>query len=171
MPGLAHAYLVTESHRCSPSASAAPAPPEKPELYRSRTRRSWGRDKFNRQGSLSEPAEDPARSADQSAHACTLAATLTPPELLELDAAGLLHRLFHQDPVHLFEPNAVRFRCNCSRQRTLNALSALDPAEMEELLVELGSITMDCEFCNQQYRFTREDLAVTLGTAEPKTLH
>ena len=44
-------------------------------------------------------------------------------------------------------------------------------AELEELLRELGGITMDCEFCNQQYRFGREDLAGVLDDPAPPTLH
>jgi molecular chaperone Hsp33 len=43
--------------------------------------------------------------------------------------------------------------------------------EVHELLEELGSITMDCEFCNQQYRFEREDLAGVLGGDQAKILH
>ncbi len=116
-------------------------------------------------------AHDPAEHAERWVNACTLAETVTPAELLDLDAGRLLHRLFHQDPVRLFGPADVRFHCNCSRERTLNALSTLDPAEIEELLAELGSITMDCEFCNQQYRFTREDLAGVLDGRGPGALH
>ena len=65
----------------------------------------------------------------------------------------------------------MRFACSCSRERTLGALSTLAPRELEELLIELGTITMDCEFCNSQYQFTREDLTGALGLDESKTLH
>ena len=104
-------------------------------------------------------------------HACSIAATVQPPELLALDAEQLLYRLYHQEPVRLFEPAPVTFHCSCSRQRTRNALTSLNPVEIEELLEELGSITMDCEFCNQQYRFVREDLADILGGEGPRTVH
>ena len=109
--------------------------------------------------------------AQQWEHACSLAATLQSTELLELNAEQLLYRLYHEDPVRLFNPASVTFSCSCSRERTRNALTTLDPAELNELLEELGSITMDCEFCNQQYRFNREDLADVLGDDESKTLH
>jgi redox-regulated HSP33 family molecular chaperone len=36
---------------------------------------------------------------------------------------------------------------------------------------QIPLIMVDCEFCNQQYRFTREDLAGILGDPESKTLH
>ena len=104
-------------------------------------------------------------------HAYSLAATVQGDELLQLSAEQLLYRLYHEEPVRLFEPSAVYFCCTCSRQRTRAALVSLHPAEIEELLEELGSITMDCEFCNQQYRFAREDLEDILGGAGTLTLH
>ena len=104
-------------------------------------------------------------------HACILAATVQPQELLELDTQTLLYRLYHEDSLRLFGQEQIRFHCGCSRERTLRALSAIDAAELENLLRELGSITMDCEFCNQQYRFQREDLGELLGPHGPSILH
>ena len=115
--------------------------------------------------------EDDTLRLQQWEHACSLAATVQGNELLLLSAEQLLYRLYHEDPVRLFEPGKVSFCCSCSRERTRNALASLNPAEIEELLEELGSITMDCEFCNQQYRFTREDLADVIGGAGSVTLH
>jgi molecular chaperone Hsp33 len=104
-------------------------------------------------------------------HACTMAETVRDTELLEMDTQQLLQLLYREEPVRLYEPLAVAFRCSCSRERTLNALSSINPAEIEELLEELGCITMDCEFCNQQYRFSREDLAAAQESEGARTLH
>ncbi|MGB1139731.1 MAG: Hsp33 family molecular chaperone HslO, partial [Halioglobus sp.] len=92
-------------------------------------------------------------------------------ELVELDAGGLLYRLYHDEKVRLFDPADVQFYCSCSVERSRNALSVLDRAEIEEILTESGVITVDCEFCNQQYRFERGDLGALLGDDESKTLH
>lgn len=104
-------------------------------------------------------------------HVCTLASTVKDEELLQLGAPEVMHRLYHEEPLRLFEPLPVTFHCSCSRERTLNALASLPQHEVEELLEELGSITMDCEFCNQQYRYTREDLTEILGSDESNTMH
>ena len=120
------------------------------------------------------PAEQVAETDERAAqweNACTLAATTQDQELLTLSTPDLLHRLYHQQPVRLFDPRPVAFQCSCSRERTQNALSALPQADVIDLLEELGSVTMDCEFCNQQYRFTREDLADLLGDDRDRTLH
>lgn len=115
--------------------------------------------------------QDDTERLQQWEHACSLAATVRDEELLQLSAEELLYRLYHEDAVRVFQPAPVSFRCSCSRERTRNALASLDPREVEELLEELGSITMDCEFCNQQYRFTREDLGDILQGDESRTLH
>jgi len=116
-------------------------------------------------------SEDASQRLQQWDHACSLATTVQAAELLDLSAEQLLYRLYHQEPVRLFDARSVSFRCSCSRERTRNALASLNKTEVEELLEELGSITMDCEFCNQQYRFIREDLTDILGDQESRTLH
>ena len=115
--------------------------------------------------------EDTAQRSAQWEHVNALAATLRPEELLSVSAPELVHRLYHEDPLRLFNPSPARFQCNCSRERTLNALSSLPREEIHELLEELGSITMDCEFCNQQYRFVEQDLADILENDGAGTLH
>lgn len=104
-------------------------------------------------------------------HVCTLAETLREEELLSLAPADMLFRLYHQDPVRLFPGRPVRFYCSCSVDRSRNALSALDSAELLDILRERGEISVDCEFCNRQYRFQREDLAELLPGSGQRTLH
>lgn len=114
--------------------------------------------------------DNEARSR-QWEHQCTLAATIQPGELLNLPAERMLYRLFHEEPVRLFEPRQVCFRCSCSRERSLNALSAVNAAEIEELLREQGRVTMDCEFCNQRYEFSAQQLGELLAAGADPTLH
>jgi molecular chaperone Hsp33 len=119
----------------------------------------------------SQLVTDPDERSGQWEHACTLAATIQAEELLDLTTQELLHRLYHQDALRLFEPTPLRFHCSCSRERTLVALSAIGPAEVESLLQEQGSVTMDCEFCNQRYHYLREDLLEVLGADGGPILH
>jgi molecular chaperone Hsp33 len=87
-----------------------------------------------------------------------LASTVEAAELLELDSQTVLHRLFHEETVRLFEPEPVRFRCSCSRERTLGALEAIGKDECYSILEEQGTIEMDCQFCHTHYRFDRNDI-------------
>ena len=87
-----------------------------------------------------------------------LASTVEAEELLELDSETLLHRLFHEETVRLFDAETVAFRCSCSRERTLGALEAIGQAECYSILEEQGTIEMDCQFCHAHYRFDRNDI-------------
>lgn len=116
-------------------------------------------------------SRDPQLRQQQWQHVCALGETVSPTELLQLSPEVLLYRLYHEDPVRLFEPRPIAFHCSCSLQRSRNALSAIATAEMEDILREQGCITVDCEFCNQQYRFEREDLADLLRAGPAPTLH
>ncbi|MDG2047197.1 MAG: Hsp33 family molecular chaperone HslO [Halioglobus sp.] len=118
---------------------------------------------------LITPDED--QRAQQWEHVYSMAATVTDPELYQLESEQLLYQLYHKDRVRLFEPASVSFNCSCSRERTHRALSTLNPDDIEELLQEQGSITMDCDFCNQHYQFSRSDLANVLGANKAKILH
>ncbi len=91
--------------------------------------------------------------------ACELANTLKPAELLELDPQTVLHRLYHEEQVRLFEPGTVRFRCSCSAERTDNLIISLGVAEAESILADEGAIEITCEFCDAEYRYDSVDVA------------
>lgn len=93
----------------------------------------------------------------------TLADTVKTAELLQLDHTTLLYRLFNEHPLRLFEPKALHFACSCSRERSISALLSIGKDEVEELLVERGSIDIDCQFCNQHYHFAADDVRKLLG--------
>jgi len=95
---------------------------------------------------------------DDWEHILQLTSTITTSELLELDFNQLLYRLYNQEPVRVFEATALRYRCNCSKTRTLNALVTLGEAECLEIIAEQGAIETHCEFCHQHYQFNREDV-------------
>src|SRR5262249_34032046 len=48
-------------------------------------------------------------------HVETMARTLTEVELLQLSPETVLHRLFHQEKIRVFEPEKISFVCRCSR--------------------------------------------------------
>lgn len=92
-------------------------------------------------------------------HVATLADTLQTEELLGLDNETLLYRLYHEEPLRLFEPRGLQFRCSCSRERSANALVSLGQADAELLIEEnAGSIVIDCQFCNERYAFDAADV-------------
>lgn len=91
-------------------------------------------------------------------HLTTLTATIKQEELLQLPAEEVLHRLYHEEEVRLFDPVEVSFKCTCSRERSAAAIRSIDKAEILEILAEQGQIEMGCEYCNSQYRFDAIDI-------------
>ncbi len=91
-------------------------------------------------------------------HLETLTDTITPAELFTLPGEEVLVRLYHEEQVELYPAQPVNFRCGCSRERTLEALASVPADELQEILAAEGVITMTCEYCRTEYRFTPEDL-------------
>ena len=98
-----------------------------------------------------------------------LAATLTREELLTLQSEQILHRLFWQETVRVFEPDTPRFACTCSRNRVRNMLRGLGREESDSLIAERGEVEVGCEFCGLQYRFDAVDVGemFTPGRDQP----
>ncbi len=101
------------------------------------------------------PGEQP--DADAWNRVTRLGETITERELSGLPAIGILHRLFHEEDVRIFEAEPVKFRCSCSRERVVNMLRSLGTEEVDSILAEQGTVEVRCEFCNQAYRFDPVD--------------
>lgn len=92
-------------------------------------------------------------------HVVALAGTLKPEEWA-LDNETLLHRLYHEDAVRLFDIQPLQFRCSCSRERSGNALVSLGEQDAKALVEECnGQVEIDCQFCNERYVFDASDVA------------
>lgn len=104
--------------------------------------------------------ELPGDSEDRDAwnRALLLGETLRRDELLTLPAESLLHRLYNQERLRLFEPLPQSFHCGCSRERLERLLAAMGRAELESVLEEKGVVEVNCEFCNANYRFDPVDV-------------
>lgn len=93
-----------------------------------------------------------------------LASTITDQELLKLDENEILHRLFHEESIRLFEAEPVRFQCSCSRDKTLNMIKSLGKSEVDDILAEKGKLNVSCEFCNARYEFDCIDIEQLFGS-------
>ena len=114
----------------------------------------------------------PGQSSDEDAwdRAVQLAATVTNEELQQLPIGDLLHRLYHQETLRLFEPSSIAFYCSCSRERTGNMLFSLGKNEVAEILEQEGEVSVTCEFCNARYGFDRIDVEQLFTNGETAAL-
>ena len=97
------------------------------------------------------------------------ASTLTRTELLTLDTPTILHRLFWEEPLRVFEPQTPTFACSCSAERVRNMLRNLGRAEAEAILAERKDIEIGCDFCGKQYHFDAVDVGALFAppTSQP----
>ena len=113
------------------------------------------------EGNLGRQNEDDIGLSEHFNRIAMLAATLTREELLALPPEQILHRLFWEETLRVFEPAAgtvPRFACTCSRERVRNMLRGLGREESDSLIAERGEVEVGCEFCGLQYRFDAVDV-------------
>ncbi|MGF1275924.1 Hsp33 family molecular chaperone HslO [Acetobacter pasteurianus] len=108
----------------------------------------------------SHVVEDEAAEASWET-ATILAGTLSTKELLDdnLPTLQLLHRLFHEEDLHVSQPRALAFGCRCSRARLANVLETFPKDDLDHMCQDDGNIVMTCEFCNVDFRFARKNIA------------
>ena len=120
------------------------------------------------------PGRD-AADADAWPRAGHLASTVQPQELLSLAPRDLLHRLFHEEDLRVFDPAPVFFRCSCSRERVTGMLRMLGLDEARSIISERGKVEVHCEFCSRLYAFdavdTEEIFAAAIAIPVDDTRH
>ncbi|MGB1200437.1 MAG: Hsp33 family molecular chaperone HslO [Cognaticolwellia aestuarii] len=112
-------------------------------------------------GTLIQLLPDAGDKAQQEAdfdHLCQLTNTIKSDEIFSVDSQELLYRLYHQEEVRLFEPQAISYKCSCSEEKCLNAISQIEPSELDNIIVEQGSVSMTCDYCLTTYQFKRPQL-------------
>ncbi|MFI3245254.1 MAG: Hsp33 family molecular chaperone HslO [Ferrimonas sp.] len=112
------------------------------------------------------PASNIIATVDFS-HLEALTDTIKAEELYQLPFTEVLYRLYHEESIQMFEGAQVRFACRCSRERSLAALQSISQAEREEMVAEMGQITMHCDYCNSTYQFDAIDIAAIGQTSAP----
>ena len=98
-----------------------------------------------------------------------LGSTIKKEELLELPATEIIHRLYHEEDVRLFDPEPVHFQCSCSREKVSNMLRSIGEEEAAGIIKEQGNISVDCEFCGTTYDFDEIDIAEIYASNNPAT--
>jgi molecular chaperone Hsp33 len=105
----------------------------------------------------SDQAGRKSEDDDTWLRAIMLANTLKPEELLRESAQTLIHRLYHEDDIRLFDAQPVSFNCSCSRHNVGQMLKMMGNDEVQSILEDQGVIEVFCEFCNQRYEFDKID--------------
>jgi molecular chaperone Hsp33 len=120
-------------------------------------------------------SDDMHEDEDAWSRVTQLADTVQPEELSQLPFEELLHRLYHEEDVRIFEKHLVSFRCSCTRERVVDMLRMLGYEEVQSIFDSEPNVGVRCQFCNHYYEFDRVDVeelfATNVATGNPATKH
>jgi molecular chaperone Hsp33 len=110
-------------------------------------------------GDAPEGYRDNVIEDDRWVKARLLLETVEDHELLDptLAPAQLLYRLYHEDGVTVYRPQAVARHCSCSRERAAQIVGHFGPEGLSDML-EDGRIVVTCQFCSARYEFDPDEL-------------
>ncbi|RJG00005.1 Hsp33 family molecular chaperone HslO [Noviherbaspirillum saxi] len=117
--------------------------------------------KLPKEGGIGAPGSEDAEAWH---HTVMLASTLRRDEMLATDINTLMHRLFWEETIRVFEPRHPSFYCSCNREKVGNMLKMLGKPEVDSALEDLGKLAIDCDFCGQHYDFDKVDCAQLFAT-------
>src|SRR5215211_4763166 len=114
---------------------------------------------------MEEPAED-----DAWVEAKALVDTVEDHELVDPNVSSerLLYRLFHQRGVRVFEGQAVREACRCSRQRIMAMMRRFNEKDRRDMIGENGRIGVTCEFCSRKYDLEPAEIEAEIAQSEAR---
>ncbi|RKF48522.1 Hsp33 family molecular chaperone [Bacillus wiedmannii] len=75
-----------------------------------------------------------------------------------LSPEELLYAVLGEDKVKVLETMDVQFNCTCSRERIESVLISLGKTELEQVREEEEETEVHCHFCNERYKFSKEDI-------------
>ncbi len=80
-----------------------------------------------------------------------------------LDAAGLLREVLSDFELEVLDTHPVEYRCYCSRDRVERALISMGREELDAMIREQGQADLTCQFCDNIYHFTEDELCALLA--------
>ncbi len=80
--------------------------------------------------------------------------------LLESDdhIEALLKAIYGDEPYKRLFEEEIRFQCDCSKERFMNALASLPSSDLQEMKDEDHGAEIICQFCQTTYNFDENDL-------------
>lgn len=74
------------------------------------------------------------------------------------DPEAMLRTVMSDFDLKILETTPVEYRCYCSRDRVERALISMGKEELSALLKEQGQCDLTCQFCDNVYHFSGEEL-------------
>lgn len=87
-----------------------------------------------------------------------LSDTLTKQEIISLDSETLIHTLFHEELIELFDGEDIQYYCPKDTTKIETMLLSLGKEECLKIIEEQGEIVIHNEMCNFHVRYQQQDI-------------
>ena len=74
----------------------------------------------------------------------------------DMELKDLVNDMF--EDAKILDTSDVRYSCPCSKERMANAISTLKDEEIQDMIDKDHGCHVTCNFCNERYDFSEEDL-------------
>ncbi|MFM8232506.1 MAG: Hsp33 family molecular chaperone HslO [Candidatus Methylopumilus sp.] len=88
-----------------------------------------------------------------------------------LDASKILQTIFSSETIRLYNPSHPHFACSCSKKSVENMLRLIGKKECESIIEEQSSITIHCDFCNECYKYSENEVGFIFKESEDSIKH
>ena len=78
----------------------------------------------------------------------------------DTDMSQLARDLF--EDAQVLETTDIHFSCPCSKERTKGILMTLSKDEIQQMIDDDAGCEVTCNFCNEHYQFTKDELEAIL---------
>ncbi|MBE7034124.1 MAG: Hsp33 family molecular chaperone HslO [Ruminococcaceae bacterium] len=78
----------------------------------------------------------------------------------------IVEQLLSDYEIEYFDNVSTQYKCDCSRERTDRALISLGKDELAKIINEDGKAEITCHFCDNIYKYTKEELEQLLESAK-----
>jgi len=75
-----------------------------------------------------------------------------------LKTSDILQDIFPLETIRLYDSSFPEFACSCSKKNVENMLRLIGKKECESIIEEQSSITIHCDFCNECYKYSEDEV-------------
>ena len=79
--------------------------------------------------------------------------------------------IFSSETIRLYDPSYPNFACSCSKKSVENMLRLIGKKECESIIEEQSSITIHCDFCNECYKYSEDEVEFIFNESEDSIKH
>ncbi|MBK7862963.1 MAG: Hsp33 family molecular chaperone HslO [Archangiaceae bacterium] len=74
-------------------------------------------------------------------------------------------KVFGEEPFEVLASYPLAWKCSCSKERVIRALTTMGPEELTDMIEKDGKASAKCQFCGRAYEISADELKTLLPSA------